>query len=105
LNNLVPFLIIDKPFLFEEKNFKEKKLFFTPNFFTHNYNFQEYDEDKSSRVGPDEVKAWLGNHGKYITMCQAQRIVKIMDFDKDGHILYHDFLVFITARLLTLRLC
>ena len=46
----------------------------------------------------------MTNHGKRITICQAEKVVEQMDFDEDGVIIYDDFLVVITARLLSIKL-
>merc|ERR1711970_244697 len=66
--------------------------------------FDEYDKDGSHQLDKYEVQYWLENHGKYITIRQAQKIIEQMDFNGDGFIEYNDFLATILARLLTIRL-
>ena len=53
-----------------------------------NYNLS----DGSHRLDKYEVQYWLENHGKYITIRQAQKIIDQMDFNGDGMIEYDDFL-------------
>ena len=48
--------------------------------------------DGSARLDAHEVQYWLENHGKYITIRQAQKIIDQMDFNGDGFIEYNDFL-------------
>ena len=48
--------------------------------------------DGSHRLDKYEVQYWLENHGKYITIRQAQKIIDQMDFNGDGMIEYDDFL-------------
>ena len=48
--------------------------------------------DGSHRLDKYEVQYWLENHGKYITLRQAQKIIEQMDFNADGYVEYSDFL-------------
>ena len=48
--------------------------------------------DGSHRLDKYEVQYWLENHGKYITLRQAQKIIDQMDFNADGYVEYSDFL-------------
>merc|ERR1712242_504051 len=66
--------------------------------------FDEYDKDGSHRLDKYEVQYWHENHGKYITIRQAQKIIDQMDFNGDGMIEYDDFLATILARVLTIKL-
>jgi Ca2+-binding EF-hand superfamily protein len=48
-----------------------------------------------------EIQTWLSMHGKTIPILQADKIVELIDFDQNGRIDYEDFLVVITARILS----
>ena len=39
-------------------------------------------------VSAVEVKDWLQDHGKFVSMAQSERIVEQMDFKEDGAITY-----------------
>ena len=55
-------------------------------------------------VTATELQSWLKEHGKAVSLGQAQKIIEKMDLDADGVANYEDLLTVVTARLLTLNI-
>jgi len=66
--------------------------------------YKEYDANGNEGITAEEIKVWLNEHGKHVTLSDAKRIIQQMDLKDDGNITYDNFLILITARLLTLTL-
>ena len=67
------------------------------------YKNKEYDENHWDMVSAVEVKDWLQDHGKFVSIAQSERIVEQMDFNEDGAITNDDFFNCITAKLLIIK--